>query len=122
MMIGVLLCPVVAYALFETTPGRPVTRTMAVCGSAAVFAPLRQLWDHGSSIDEALGILADIGQPLLAWTACAGGWLIHEAAHILTRLALQMASDRRATDLREEATALVAEWNLTPLEPETPEP
>ena len=112
LLVAVLLCPAVAYAVFETTPGRPVTRTMLSCGSIGTFMPLRLLWEHGNSVDEALALLADLTRPLLAWVACATGWLLSEASHMGARVVLKAAFNRRSVLLQREEADLTAEWTL----------
>ena len=43
LVTAILLCPAVAFYALEATVGRPVGRTMLLCGSTAAFEPLRAL-------------------------------------------------------------------------------
>ncbi len=112
VLIGVLLAPAIAYTLFETAPNRPTSRTMFVYGSGATFLPIKSLWEHGNGLEEALGLMSDLSIPLMAWMACAGGWMLSECLQLTTSFALKAANRRRLTILQREQDQLIAEWSL----------
>ncbi len=113
LLIGVLLCPAIAFYLTEAAKARPVARAMLLCGSAATFSPIRTLWESGNTLAAALDLLSDIACPLLAWVGCAAGWLLYETVHIAARLALEASCRRRTKQLQDEDATLRAEWTQT---------
>ena len=110
LTIGVLLCPAMFFYMTEKADGRPISRAMLLCGSTALFRPLRTLWNHGGGLANALDLLADPGCPILAWVACAAGWLLCETAHTVTRLTSQLTVRQQIGTLEAERTLLLAEW------------
>ena len=110
LLAVVLLCPAFGFYAMDTTPGRPVGKIMLLTGSAALFTPLRALWEQGGSISPALDILGDPGVPLLAWLMCGAGWLSCNVLQIGTRLFLGLQTRRRIASLEKERAAIKAEW------------
>lgn len=108
----ILLCPAMTFYTLEKTAGRPVGRTMLLCGSTATFMPLRLLWSGGNGANGALDLLADPGRPLLAWLACGTGWLLCETIQITARFALAAKTRRHLEGLKRKQTDLMEEWSL----------
>ena len=112
LVTAILLCPAATFFAFETTAGRPVGRTMLLCGSTAAFIPLRQLWSGGGGAEGALDMLSNPGRPVAAWCACGAGWLLCETIQIAVRLALAAKNRRNLEGLRRAETELMEEWSL----------
>jgi hypothetical protein len=114
LLLGVLLAPAIAAALFDREPGRPRARSIALCGMAASVEPLRTLWTSGHSLAIA-GTLADNLQVVgTAWSAAAGGWLLAEIMPLAVRAALEALSIARTSRLQAERARLIEAWGLPP--------
>ena len=112
ILVAVLLCPAIVFYATEPAPGRPVGKIMLLTGSAALFMPLRTLWEHGGSLPGALDLLADPGCPLLAWVSCGAGWLMCELLQIATRLTLTAQTKHRVMALERERIEITEEWTF----------
>jgi hypothetical protein len=110
LMVAVLMAPAIATYAMEQGKSRPLARGMMLMGAACTFMPLRLLWEHGGSLDASLDLLSDPGRPLLAWTACGGGWLAGQMADLGARLLLDARSARMLRQLTDERDKLIVEW------------
>jgi len=88
LLLAVLLAPAMAAYLVDRAPGRPVARSVALCGLAACVGPEVALWGAGHDIPAATGLLADLWTVGVAWTAGAAGWLLAELSPIGMRAVL----------------------------------
>ena len=118
VLLGALLLPGLCVLLIDRMPGRPVARTMLLCGAAASVAPAWHLWDHGLTMENSLDLLSDVLTVGLAWAATAAGWLIAEVAPICVSLALEATSKRRDGELRAARARFEAEWGISPADAE----
>jgi hypothetical protein len=112
VLLGVLLAPCAAAAVLESTPGRPVTRAMLLCGAAFVLAPVWHLVLAGDTMPATLDLLAD---PLVlgpAWLAGLTGWALCELLPVALRITSDLRATARISALAAEEAALRAEWDL----------
>ena len=121
MLLGVLLLPGLGVLLIDRMPGKPVARTMLLCGAAASVVPAWRLWDHGLTMENSLDLLSDLLTLGLAWAATAAGWLLAEVAPICVLLVLDGTAKRRDGELRAARARYEAEWGLPPAGAETPD-
>ncbi|HUN43376.1 MAG TPA: hypothetical protein VMU81_24030 [Acetobacteraceae bacterium] len=110
LLLGVLLLPGVLAVLSDQQPGRPVARTVLICGTAAAIAPVLALWGAGSSMDACLGLLGDLRVTGTAWSAAAVGWILAELAPVVVLVVLDAITATRTARLRAERNKLVEEW------------
>jgi hypothetical protein len=113
LLCGALLAPAIAAAVAEATPGRPVTRAMALCGAGLVLRPIWQLILAGNTMAAALDILADPITIGAAWLAGLCGWALCEILPVALRIVSDLQTTARTTALASEEAALRAEWDLT---------
>jgi hypothetical protein len=112
LLAGVLLAPAILAAVAESTPGRPVTRAMGLCGAALVLRPVWHLVLAGGTVAAALDVLAD---PLVigaAWLAGLCGWALCELVPVAMRIISDLRTSARIGALVAEEAALRAEWDL----------
>jgi hypothetical protein len=112
LLVGILLAPAAMAAVAEGTPGRPVTRAMALCGTAFVLDPVWRLLLAGHTMSAALDILADPLTTGGAWLAGLVGWALCEMLPVGLRIASDMRNAARISALAAEEAALRAEWDL----------
>jgi len=103
LLVTVLLAPALVALAFDRAPGRPIARSVALCGLAACVDPVRTLWAAGHDLPTAVALLADLTVLGIAWTAGAAGWLA----------ALEALSLTRAAKLRSARARLVDEWGFS---------
>jgi hypothetical protein len=116
LLLGVLLLPGVLAVLYDRQGGRPVARTVLLCGSAATLAPTLALWGTGNSMDACMILLGDLRVVGTAWSAAAAGWILAELAPVAALIVLEAITQARAARLRAERDRLVAEWGFGPEE------
>lgn len=121
VLLGVLLLPGLCVLLIDRMPGKPVARTMLLCGAAASVFPAWRLWDHGLTMENSLDLLSDVLTLGLAWAATAAGWLLAEVAPIGVHLVLEGTARQREGELRAARARYEAEWGLPPPGAETPD-
>jgi hypothetical protein len=113
LLVAVLLAPALVALAFDRAPGRPIARSVALCGLAACVDPVRTLWAAGHDLPTAVALLADLTVLGIAWTAGAAGWLLAELSPIGVRAALEALSLTRAAKLRSARARLVDEWGFS---------
>jgi hypothetical protein len=113
LLLAVLLAPALVALAFDRAPGRPVARSVALCGLAACVEPVRTLWAAGHELSTAIALLADLTILGIAWTAGAAGWLLAELSPIGVRAVLEALSLTRAAKLRSARARLVEEWGFS---------
>ena len=112
LLLGVLLLPGLLAVLYDRQPGRPVARTVLMCGTAAAIAPVLALWGAGTTIDACVGLLGDLRVTGTAWSAAAIGWILAELAPVVALVALEAITAARTARLREARDKLAAEWGF----------
>jgi len=112
LLLGLLLLPGVLAVLYDRQPGRPVARTVLLCGSAACIAPVLALWHAGTTMDASLVLLGDLRVMGTAWSAAAVGWILAELAPVVALVVLETVAATRAAHLRAERDKLAAEWGF----------
>lgn len=111
MLLLSLVVPVLLVAMLpEGGSGGRVAQAALLFGLAASIHPLELLWQGGATLPNAMHIAR---QPMIlftAWMAVLAGWLIHELAAIVLKLAadLSAASERRA--IAASLAELETEW------------
>ena len=118
LLLGVLLLPGVLAVLYDREAGRPVARTVLLCGTAAAIAPVLALWGAGDTVDACLGLLSDLRVVGSAWSAAAVGWIVAELAPVVALVALEAMTATRAASLRAERARLLAEWGFEDAPPD----
>lgn len=120
---GVLLLPSIVVYFIDGTEGRPILRTVLLFGLASAVRPLLALWTGGHSLDLSLALLSDLANPVLAWSAQGGGWLLAQCAPLLLRLLLEAQVRLEVAQARAERSRLAADWSLPAAdEPNGPAP
>jgi hypothetical protein len=114
LLLGVLLLPGVLALLYDRQGGRPVARTVLLCGAAAVVAPALALWGAGKTMDASLILLSDLRVVGTAWSAAAAGWIAAELAPVAVLMVLEAITQTHAARLRATREKLVAEWGFDP--------
>jgi hypothetical protein len=112
LLLGVLLLPGVLAVLYDRQGGRPVARTVLLCGTAATIAPVLALWSAGDNMDACLGLLGDLRVVGTAWSTAAAGWILAELAPLAALVVLEAITQTRAARLRAARERLVAEWGF----------
>jgi len=112
LLLGVLLLPGLLAVLYDRQPGRPVARTVLMCGTAASIAPVLALWGAGTTIDACVGLLGDLRVTGTAWSAAAVGWILAELAPVVALVVLEAITAARTARLREARDKLAAEWGF----------
>jgi len=112
LLLGVLLLPGMLSVAYDRQPGRPVARTVLLCGAAAVVAPAMALWNAGATIDASLALLGDLRVTGTAWSAAAVGWILAELAPVVALAVLETVTAARAARLRSERDKLASEWGF----------
>ncbi len=112
LLLGVLLLPGVLAVLYDRQGGRPVARTVLLCGTAAAVAPMLALWGAGNNIDACLVLLSDLRVVGTAWSTAAAGWILAELAPVAALVVLEAITQTRAARLRAAREKLVAEWGF----------
>ncbi len=114
LLLGVLLLPGVLAVLYDRQGGRPVARTVLLCGTAAAVAPTVALWGAGNNLDACLMLLGDLRVVGTAWSTAAAGWILAELAPVAVLIVLEAITQTRAARLRAERERLAAEWGVDP--------
>jgi hypothetical protein len=112
LLLGVLLLPGVLAVLYDRQGGRPVARTVLLCGAAAAVAPMIALWGAGNNMDACLVLLGDLRVVGTAWSTEAAGWILAELAPVAVLVVLEAITQTHATKLRSAREKLVAEWGF----------
>ncbi len=112
LLLGVLLGPGLLALVLDREPGRPVARSVLLCGLAACVQPLYALWSNGQGVATAVALLGDLQVVGTAWSAAAAGWLLAELAPLASRLVLEVLAQSRAASLRAEREALEKAWGF----------
>src|ERR1700753_3961609 len=60
LLLGVLLGPALLAVAFDSEPGRPVGRSVALFSMAASVRPLKTLWMSGHTMPVAAGLVGDL--------------------------------------------------------------
>lgn len=110
LLLGILLCPILVSYANESTPGRPLTRSMFLMGAAASILPLRNLVEQAATLAAALDLLSDPAYPLTAWIASGAGWLIGEVTYVTARFVTAAGTKRTIAAFERERTELAMEW------------
>ena len=113
LLLAVLLAPALVALALDRAPGRPIARSVALCGLAACVEPVRTLWTAGHDLSTAIALLADLMTIGMVWTAGAAGWLLAELSPIGVRAVLEALSLTRAAKLRSARARLVEEWGFS---------
>ncbi len=110
LALGALMLPTLLSAVFETAPGRPATRSVALCGLAAIWPQLELLWRVGPDHLDAAAAGLELRSLAAAWSAQAAGWLLAEAlALLMIRLTNRRVAAAKAR-LEDRRARLLAEW------------
>lgn len=117
LLLGVLLLPALLAVLYDRENGRPVARTVAMCGAAAAVMPMVALWNAGNTMDTSLALLSDLRVVGTAWSAAAAGWIVAELAPVAALIALEAVTHARAARLHAERTRLAEEWGFSEGQP-----
>jgi hypothetical protein len=112
LLLGVLLLPGVLAVLYDRHGGRPVARTVLLCGAAPTVAPVLALWDAGNNMDASLALLGNLRVVGTAWSAAAAGWILAELAPVAVLVVLEAVIQTRAARLRAVREKLAAEWGF----------
>jgi hypothetical protein len=112
LLLGVLLLPGVLAVLYDRQGGRPVARTVLLCGTAAAVAPVLALWGAGDSMDACLILLGDLRVVGTAWSTAAAGWILAELAPVAALVVLEAITQTRAARLRSARERLATEWGF----------
>jgi hypothetical protein len=112
LLLGVLLLPGVLAVLYDRQGGRPVARTVLMCGAAAAIAPMLALWSTGNTMDGCLASLSDLGVVGTAWSAAAAGWILAELAPVATLVVMEAITQARTARLRAARERLAADWGF----------
>jgi hypothetical protein len=110
LLLAVLLAPGLAALMIDRQSGRPIARSILLCGAATCVSPVGQLWNAGQNVEASLAILGDVSTIGTAWSAAAAGWLLAELLPVVVRAVLEAASLTRAVRLRAARAKLVEEW------------
>jgi hypothetical protein len=114
LLLGVLLLPGGLAVLYDRQGGRPVARTVLLCGSAAAVAPAFALWGAGNNMDACFVLLSDLRVVGTAWSLAAAGWILAELAPVAVLVVLEAITQARAARLRAARDRLAAEWGFEP--------
>jgi hypothetical protein len=112
LLLGVLLGPALLAVAFDSEPGRPVGRSVALFSMAASIGPLKTLWLSGHTMQIAVGLVGDLEVVGTAWSAAAAGWLLAQILPIAVRTVLEALGLARSAQLKAERARLVSEWGL----------
>jgi hypothetical protein len=112
LLLGVLLGPALLAVVFDSEPGRPVGRSVALFSMAASVRPLKTLWLSGHTMHVAAGLVGDLQVVGTAWSAAAAGWLLAQILPIAVRTVLDTLGLARSAQLKTERARLVSEWGL----------
>jgi hypothetical protein len=112
LLLGALLLPGVLAILYDRQGGRPVARTVLLCGTAATIAPVLTLWRADNTMDACLVLLGDLGVVGTAWSAAAAGWILAELAPVATLVVMEAFTQTRAARLRAAREKLAADWGF----------
>ncbi|HTI84479.1 MAG TPA: hypothetical protein VL614_28845 [Acetobacteraceae bacterium] len=112
LLLGVLLGPALLAVTFDSEPGRPVGRSVALFSMAASVRPLKTLWLSGHTMQVAAGLVGDLQVVGTAWSAAAAGWLLAQILPIAVRTVLEALGLARSAQLKAERARLVSEWGL----------
>jgi hypothetical protein len=107
-----MLLPGLLAVLYDRQGGRPVARTVLLCGTAATVAPVLALWGAGNTMDGCLGLLGDLRVVGTAWSTAAAGWILAELAPVAATVVLEAVTQTRAARLRAARDKLVSEWGF----------
>jgi hypothetical protein len=110
-----LLClflPAILALAVEREPGRPMTRTLLLFGTAGAWDPLSVVWQAGSPRGVEWMAMLDARAVVWAWLAQAAGWLLAEGIGLGLVLLADRETARIEAASRAEIAALTAEWNL----------
>lgn len=118
-LAGGLLAPSLLMAWFDTEPGKPAARCMALSGLAAAVAPLASLWSGGHSMALAWSLLGDPGALIPAWAAQGGGWLLTKVLPLLLGLLQTWRTERRKSALLTRRGQLQAQWGIAEADADT---
>jgi len=114
LLLGVLLLPGVLAVLYDRQGGRPVARTVMLCGTAASVPTMLALWGAGNSVDACLALLGDLRVVGTAWSTAAAGWILAELAPVAVWAVLEAITRTHAARLRAERQKLAEEWGNEP--------
>ncbi len=110
LLLGVLLLPAIVAVVLEHQPGKPVARSVVLCGLAASVTPVRALWAAGHDLAASIALATDANVVGTAWSAAAAGWLLAELMPLGVRAGLEALSLSRAARLRAARETLIAGW------------
>jgi hypothetical protein len=112
LLLGVLLLPGVLAVLYDRQGGRPVARTVLLCGTAATVAPVLALWGAGDNMNACFVLLGDLQVVGTAWSAAAAGWILAELAPVVALAVLEGITQTRSARLRSARERLAVEWGF----------
>jgi hypothetical protein len=107
-----LLAPALVALWLDREPGRPMARTILLCGLAGCVRPVITLWNVGHGLDTAWTIASDPSAIGPAWAAAAAGWLALQVVPLGVRAALDAAALARIARLRASRTRIAEAWGL----------
>lgn len=120
MLIGVMLIPLIAVCLLDTSRGEVMARMMMPYAFAALVHPFHMLWDADGSMEAAVTLLMNPMTSVVGWCAAGGGWFVFELAIVGVKLTRQFQVRQRKAAIAKELTALAEEWDEQTAEsPET---
>ena len=110
IVIGVGLVPTVVAAVIDRRPERFATFSVAAMNLVGVVPFLLDLWEEGSTMENALEIISDPFYWLSGYAAASVGWLIFFSMPAVCGVIVKMRHDSKVESLRKYQEDLIEEW------------
>jgi len=112
LLLAILLAPVGLAVLCDRQSGKPMARSVLLCGLGACVGPVGQLWSSGQGLAQAVALATEPRVIAIAWGAAAGGWMLSELAPVAVRLVSDVSARSRIARLRARRERLSEAWGF----------
>lgn len=110
LVFAVCMLPTLVAALIDKNPQKTLWLTIGAVNLAGTVPAWFALWDMGAGIDDAVSILSDPRNLLVAYASAAGGWIIHMNITPLVAALVTRRNEGRIRDIEKRQKELVRKW------------
>lgn len=110
LVFCVCMLPTLVAAVIDKSQQKTLWLTIGSVNLAGTVPAWFVLWDLGAGMDDALSILSDPRNLLVAYAAAAGGWIIHMNITPLVAALVTRRNEARIREIEKRQKELERKW------------